>query len=256
MSARCALLVLPLCLCVRAQTQAPVAKPEPDVLIFTNGEKLVGHLVNAHGGTVTFKSESLGEVSVDWKKIQELHSAQTFVVLNKTIKLNRKSDTSKVPQGTVAMADQKLTVTPATGTPETIPLADTAHLIDRPAFEQVVLHSPGFFDAWKGAVTAGASLVEATQTSRAFTGGLNLVRAIPTENWMAARDRTAFNLSVSDGVVTQPGNPTIKTEIVHADLERDEYFPASNFFGCGRAAFDHNYSQGLDLQQNFGGGLG
>ncbi len=256
MSARYALLILSFCLGLRAQTPAAAPKPEPDVLIFTNGEKLVGHLVKAHGSTVTFKSDSLGEVNVDWKKIQELHSSQAFVALNKTIKLNRKSDTTKLPEGTVSMADQKLTLTPPSGTPETIPVADTAHLVDRPDFEKVVLHDPGFFEAWNGAVTAGASLVEATQTSRTFTGALNLVRAIPTENWVDARNRTSLNFTASDGVVTQPGNPTIKTEIVHADLERDEYISASHIFGFGRAAFDHNYSQGLDLQQNYGGGLG
>jgi len=253
MAARYALLLLPFCFGLWAQTPA---KPEPDVLIFANGEKLVGHLVKAHGATVTFKSDSLGEVTVDWKKVQELHSSQPFVALRKSIKLNRKSDLTKVPQGKVSMEAQNLTVTPATGQPETIPVSETAHLIDQPAFERVVLHSPGFFEAWKGAVTAGASLVEATQQSRTFTGVLNFVRATPTENWLDARDRTTFNLSVSDGVLKQPGTPDVKTEIVHADLERDQYFPASNFFAFGRAAFDHNFSQGLDLQQNYGGGLG
>ena len=229
---------------------------EPDVLIFTNGEKLVGHLEKAHGGTVTFKSDSLGEVNVDWKKVQELHSSETFVAIHKDVKLNRKSDTSKLPTGKVAVEDQKLTVTPTSGAPQTNPVADTAHLIDQPAFERVVLHSPGFFEAWNGAVTAGATLVEATQQSRTFTGGIALVRAIPTENWLAARDRTLIDFSATDGLISQPGTPSIKTDIVHGDIERDEYFSGSNVFAFGRAAFDHNFSQGLDLQQNYGGGIG
>src|SRR5580700_7883578 len=98
MSVRNASLLLLLCSGLYAQaTAAP--KPEPDILIFTNGEKLVGHLVKAHGGTVTFKSDSLGEVNVDWKKVQELHSSETFVAIHKDVKLNRKSDTSKLPTG-------------------------------------------------------------------------------------------------------------------------------------------------------------
>ncbi len=256
MSVRYGLLLLPLCLGLRAQTPAAAPKPEPDVLIFTNGEKLVGHLVSSHGGTLTFKSDSLGDVTVDWKKVQELHASETFVVIDKNVKLNRKSDTSKLPTGAVSMTDQKLTVTPAAGAPETVPVADTAHLVDQPAFERAVLHNPGFFEAWNGAVTAGATLVEATQQSRMFTGAFNLVRAIPTENWITARNRTLIDFSASDGLLKQPGSDSIKTNIIHGDIERDEYFSSKNVFAFGRAVFDHNFSQGLDLQQNYGGGIG
>ncbi len=55
--------------------------------------------------------------------------------------------------------------------------------------------------------------------------------------------------------MTQPGTPSIKTAIFHGDAERDEYFrPRLYFFGQG--AFDHNFSQGLDLQQTYSGGMG
>ena len=52
-------------------------------------------------------------------------------------------------------------------------------------------------------------------------------------------------------------NPPAVTEtsILHADAERDESFSA-RFFALGQTAFDHNYSQGLDLQQIYGGGIG
>lgn len=251
MSVRHALLLVPIAVVLRAQTPAA-----PDVLIFTNGEKLVGHLVKAHGGSVTFKSDSIGEVTVDWKKVQELQTAEPFVAVGKDVKLDRKSDISKLPTGKVSMTDQKLTVTPATGTAQTVPVADTAHLVDQPGFEKAVRHNPGFFEDWTGAVTAGATIVAATQQSRTFTGAFNLVRAIPTENWIAARNRTLVDFSASDGLLKQPGSPSIKTDIIHADIERDEYISEKNVFAFGRAAFDHNFSQGLDLQQNYGGGIG
>src|SRR5579863_4492971 len=71
--------------CLSAQTPAP----PPDTLVFTNGEKLIGHLVRSNGATVTFKSDSLGEVNVDWSKIQELHTSKKFVVVGKDVKLGR-----------------------------------------------------------------------------------------------------------------------------------------------------------------------
>jgi hypothetical protein len=47
----------------------------------------------------------------------------------------------------------------------------------------------------------------------------------------------------------------VKTDIYHLDAERDEYF-TSRLFGFGQAAYDHNFSQGLDLEQSYGGGIG
>jgi hypothetical protein len=47
----------------------------------------------------------------------------------------------------------------------------------------------------------------------------------------------------------------VKTDIYHAGVERDEYLSAA-LFGFAQAAFDHNFSQGLDLEQTFGGGIG
>jgi len=229
----------------------PVAKPAPDVLIFVNGEKLVGKLVRSTGSTVTFHSDSLGDVKADWSKIQELHSAQKFVAVVKGVQLNRHSDLSKLPQGAVALADKTLTV----GS-QAVPVADAAHLIDQPAFERAVLHSPSFFQAWTGSVTAGASLVEATQKSESFTGGIGLLRVTPAADWLDARDRTTLDFSASDGSVSQPGSPTLKTAIFHGDLERDQYLPRSHAYFFAQTAFDHNFSQGLDLQQMYGGGFG
>ncbi|HMD71688.1 MAG TPA: DUF481 domain-containing protein [Bryobacteraceae bacterium] len=227
------------------------AKPEPDVLIFSNGEKLVGKLVRSSGSTVIFHSDSLGDVKADWSKIQEMHAAQKFVVVAKGVELNRHSDLSKLPQGPVALADKTLTVGG-----QTVPVADAAHLIDQPSFEKAVLHSPGFFEAWTGSLTAGASLVEATQKSQSFTGGIGLQRATPPADWLDPRDRTTLDFSASDGSVSQPSSPTLKTSIFHGDLERDEYLPRSHAYFFAQAAFDHNYSQGLDLQQMYGGGFG
>jgi hypothetical protein len=55
--------------------------------------------------------------------------------------------------------------------------------------------------------------------------------------------------------VTQPGTPEVKTSIYHAAAERDEYF-TTQVYALGSASFDHNFSQGLDLQQVYGGGIG
>jgi hypothetical protein len=128
-------------------------------------------------------------------------------------------------------------------------------MLPAPDFEKAMTRNAGFFDDWGGAVTAGASVVHATQDASTFTGGIALVRAEPTESWLPPSTRTLLNFSVAYGKVTQPGSADIKTDIFHAGLEEDKYF-SPRVFGYGQAVFDHNYAQGLDLQQMYGGGLG
>lgn len=235
----------------------PAEKPQPDVLILKDDEKLIGHLVRANGSSVVFKSDLLGEITTDWSKIKELHAAGRYAVVGKNVKLGRHPDTSGVAKGSLDMAGQTIAVHSQPGAaPATIPVADAQHVIDDATFQKDVEHHPGPLQDWSGAITAGASLVQATQQSRAFTGAIHLVRAIPTETWLEPRERTSLDFSASDSLISQPNVPTIKTQILHGDAERDEYFSASRVFAFGQAVFDHNYSQGLDLQQNYGGGFG
>jgi hypothetical protein len=233
-----------------AQTPAP--KPEPDVLIFTNGDKLVGHFLGSTGGTITFKSDMLGDVHVDWSKVKELRTSTKFAVIRKGVKVRHK-DESGVPQGPVAVADQKIEV--AATPPQSVPVGDAAYVVDQAAFNKAVMQTPGFFKSWTGTVTAGASLVEATQDSRTFTGAINLVRAVPSEQWLNPSSRTTLNFTASYGTISQPSTATIKTSIFHGDAEQDKYF-SPRVFAFAQAAFDHNFSQGLDLQQTYGGGIG
>lgn len=234
---------------------AQPAKPEPDTLELVDGERLLGHFEQSNGSSVRFKSDVLGELTIDWSKIKELHTSQKFAVLPKNLKLKRNANVSNIPEGSIAEAGQKITVTPSTGPPQTVSVADTGNVIDQTTFENAVQHNPRFISDWGGSVTAGASLVQATQESRSLTTAISLIRTVPDEDWLQRRNRTQADFSFSYGTVEQPATPTVKTDIYHGDIQRDEYLSAS-VFGFGQAAFDHNFSQGLDLQQTYGGGIG
>src|ERR1022692_2973040 len=126
-------------------SQAPggAAKPQPDVLIFTDGEKLIGQLKSAKGDSVVFKSDMAGEVTVAWSKIQELHTSRPFAVIGKNAKLRRHMDVSQVPQGNVAMTDQKIAVQAAAGAPRTVPVADAGFVVGQPEFEKAMNREAG-----------------------------------------------------------------------------------------------------------------
>lgn len=234
----------------------PSAGSNPDVLLFTDGERLTGHFVRATGSTLTFHSDALGDVTVDWKKVKELTSTAKVAVIPKGVRIHKPADAASIPQGTLTVQDQQVQLgapaPPVAAAP--IPLSGTNAIIDEAGFEKALKHV-SFLQDWKGTVTIGVAVVNATQDSESFTGAINLVRAVPTENWLEPRNKTILDLSDSYGEVTQPATPTIKTSIFHGDAERDEYF-SPRLFAFAQGAFDHNYSQGLDLQQTYSGGIG
>lgn len=236
-----------------AQTKAPTTQPGTDVLLFTDGERLTGHFVKSAGKTVTFKSDALGNLTVEWSKVKELQTDLKVAVIPKGVRLRRREAARDIPQGTLTVEDQQVHLTPPPAKP--IAVADTGAIVDQAAFEKALTQRPGFFADWKGSFTVGASIVNATQESESFNGALNLVRAIPAEEWLEPRNRTILNLSESYGEVSQKGTPSVITSIFNGDAERDQYF-SPRLYVFGQGAFDHNYSQGLQLQQTYSGGVG
>lgn len=229
-------------------------KPSPDVLLFKNGEKLVGQLESATGSTVTFKSEMAGLVTVEWSKVQELETSDTFAVVPKGVALRRANESSSVPRGALTVRNDQLEIAGKEGTPQRMPVADVSNVVNAAAFDKA-FRRQSFFSDWKGGATLGISLTEATQKNQTVSSALNLVRSIPAENWLDLRSRTTVEFAQAYGKLTQPNVPSVKTDLIHAGVEQDWYLNP-RVFAFARAVFDHSFSQGLDLQQRYGGGLG
>ena len=233
----------------------------PDTLLLADGNTLHGKLVKEIGGTVTFHTDSLGDLDVPWAKVKELHTGENFAVLNKNLKTRSKAAVDKLPKGRLDATSESVTLE---GAAQPIPAKDAQVIVDQATLDKELNHEPGFLQGWNGAVTAGATLVRATQNQSSFSASLGLVRTVPTVSWLDTRNRTSADFNSSFGRITQPayrvGGVTIpaattKSSILHFDAERDEYL-SSRIFALGQAAFDHNYSQDLNLQQIYGGGLG
>jgi hypothetical protein len=232
------------------------AQSAPDVIVFTNGDQLTGKLSNEVNGKVTFHSDLAGDVTVTWDKIKSIKTSQQFAVVQQDQHVNRKTAKAEIAQGNVAVQDDQVKVTPAGGgAGKDIAVKNAQFMVDQATYDKEVLHSPGFFYGWTGGVTAGASTIEATQNSRNFTGSAALVRTIPTPSWLDPRTRTTVDFNAAYGSVSQPGTTGTKTNIIGADAEQDWYF-SPRFYFLVDAAFTHDYSQGLSLQQTYGGGLG
>lgn len=273
----CAFFLTIICLAIfqpgasHAHAQGPAAAATPDVLVLSNGDTLHGKLVNEAGGKVTFHTDPLGDVSIEWSKIKELHTSGNFVVLDKNLKPQGKKSAAQIPSGALEVANKTITVHPETGTsPAPTPVENAVYIMDKGVLDKQLFHHPGIMTGWNGAATAGAAIVAATENQYTFSGGVGLVRVVPTVSWLTPRNRTAIDFTGSFGKITQPSYtvpatgttppifvPSIvtKSALYHADAERDEYFSA-RMFALVQTAFDHNFAQDLDLQQIYGGGIG
>lgn len=235
-------------------------KAPPDLLIFTNGDQLTGKLERATDGNVVFKSDMAGELTIPLDKVKELRSGSEFVALRK----GKPGQYPATAAGTVAFAKNQVEIKPKNAPVETLPTASLAYLVDVPTYAKAIDHHAGFFEGWTGSATAGLTLVRSTQKSTTFTAAANFVRVIPIVSYLPSRNRTTVNITETYGseyapVIPQTVPPTAPavtlTSIFHADGERDHYI-SPRVFLLGDLSYDHNYSQGLQLQQVYGLGGG
>ncbi len=260
--ARVAALLFALAVTAQAQDKDKdkTPKPAPDVIVFTNGDQLTGVLERGVGNSIVFKSDMAGEITVPLDKIRELHSSGSFAVLRKDVPPSR----ANVTPGTLIYADKSLTIAAPTAAPETVPADKIGYIIDQPTYDRELEKKPGPLYGWNGTVNGGATIVRSTDNGSTYTAGIALVRAIPAVPFLPARNRTTFNLQETYGKLDSPVIPQTTppspdavaiTSIFHSDVERDQYF-SPRVFALGQASFDHNYAQGLSLQQVYGLGIG
>ncbi len=238
----------------------PAATPKTDILIFANGDRLTGKLLSVTAGDVIFNSDMAGKLTISIDKIKELRSGAEFALLRKGVPIGR----APAPEGSVEVVDGNLTLTPVPGqAPVVVPATQVNYLIDRASFDQQMSRKASFLSGWGGTLTGGANIERSTTTGTTFNAGLSLVRAIPTVDWMPPRNRTSVDVNESYGKLSTPIIPptspatssVVVTSIFHADAERDQYF-SPRLYVLADVSFDHNFGQGLQLQQVYGAGIG
>jgi hypothetical protein len=244
-----------------AFAQAAAAKPGVDVLTFTNGDQLTGTLMSESSGSVVFHSDMSGDIKVEWNKIKALHTGGKYAVISPGQKLKVGRPAPQVPVGTLSVSNDEVSVSGAGGEVKNIPTKQAAYLVNGDDFQKAITREPSLLHGWVGGVTLGATLVESTQTSETFTGAINLVRTQPSVDWLQPRNKTIFDTTATYGLLSEPfiagvqAASSAKTNILHGDIERDEYF-TPRFYYLVDASADHNIGSGLRVQQTYGGGAG
>jgi hypothetical protein len=257
----------------------PATKKKPEIkeeLTLKNGDRLTGELLTSTGTEIKFKTELAGEVTVKWEDVKELKSKRDFAVVPKDSE--DAIDSAKVPQGAIKIGEKGIVVSPVSTTkPETsaapaepeakpgatkaaaaekeIPTSKIAAVVDDATYQKEINKKIGFRSGWDGHITTGTSMIYSTQNSSLYQVDTALKRSIPTVSWLDPKLRTTVDFTLSAGKTTQPGTETTITNIFHVGGERDEYFKPRGYY-LQVFSEDHNYSQGLVLQQKYGGGIG
>ena len=255
------LLLLAVCAVTSPRAVSQKAKSS-DELTFANGDHLTGTLERATGKDVVFKSDMAGELTVPIGKIKELRTAGKFVVLTKGEKNVR---TEPPVAGTLLVKDGSIELLNGGGeVARTVPPARESYILDAAAFDQQIAHTANLLEGWSGTITAGATLLRSSTNSSIFNAAASFTREIPTVPYLPPRNRTVVAVTESYGNSTSVDTPatapltysTTKTSIFEASAERDEYLSGKQSYFLGSVDFQHNFSQGLTLQQIYGLGFG
>ncbi len=258
---------------IHAQTAgASPGTAKPDTITFSNGDLLTGKLVKVVGGVVTFHSDIVGDVTVPLAKVKALHAAEAFAVVQKDQHVTIRTAIREIPVGAIALENGKVQVgiEGSDSSARPVPAKNADYMVDAAGFHRELHGDSDVLYGWNGTVTLGASLVTGTNSAQTYTGAVSLVRAIPTVLWLPSYSKTTFNLSTTYGLakdeeVISHGNvfqaaSVSKTDIKHGDAEYDKYLGSQlygrHLFALVNASADHNYGNGVELQQAYGAGLG
>jgi hypothetical protein len=241
------------------------AKAGTDSITLINGDQLTGKLGKVVYGTVSFHNDVLGDLSIPLTKIKAMHTAEAFAAGAKNQHLTKKNVAVKIPVGEIALEDDTLKVMLPKGEVRSFPARDIGFLLEEQAFQRELHNESDFFYGWYGTATLGATVVKATNSAQTYTGTVALVRAIPTIAGLPAGSKTILNLSGTYGLAKDPlivsgddvfqTESVTKTDILHGDLEYDKFFTPM-VFGLVNGSADHNFGNGLELQQSYGAGIG
>jgi hypothetical protein len=226
-----------------------------DVILFNNGDRLSGKLVEAAHDGVTFAGTATGTVSLPWNTIQRINLNQSSLAV--TSKLN--STSSEPNQFTAKLdaievhANNLALIQSGAGPALTVPIVDFIS-ISPPSPSSTPPAS--IVKGWRGSLQLQDSLTGATQKKYDLAGSLHVGRS--TKSRDAFRHQvTSINLQEDFGEASKPNASPVRTALYEGILEHEVYLNdkgSAYLFGLGD--FYHNLSLGMNFQQSYGLGVG
>jgi hypothetical protein len=217
-----------------------------DIVRFKNGDQLTGEWQRVNGGTLVFRSENVGEVSVPISKIKSMDSKRDSAILLKSGDAFR-GMLSLLESGAWELRGED------GGVRHVAPNSVTA-IYPLQTYYAKAGETRRPWQNWKGVGSVGYSLVRGDRDAGTLSIGVNAVRREPDLPGYKERFRTNYLLNVLFAS-TQTGAVRTSANSVATSLRQDFLFTSNNFaFLLGQ--FEHIQTQSIDLRQTYGGGVG
>lgn len=224
-----------------------------DTVTLANGDRLTGTIVKSDGKQLTLKTDYAGctntpatgcLVTLQWPSVRQITSSGPLYVV---------TPQGTTVGGTVTTEGNDLVVTPASGAPQRIPLANATALRsqdEQTAYEKS-LH-PGILESWQTVSSLGFALARGNSRTTNLAIGFNATRATLHDKVAAYMN----SIYASSGLVVAPGVTAGVTanDIRGGAMYQHDVFDRAFVYGSGD--FEHNALQFLDLRSIWGAGAG
>ena len=222
-----------------------------DTITLDNGDRLTGTIVKSDGkelvlmadkaGSITDKA---GPITVQWSAVRQITSmAPLYVVTSQGTTVT----------GAVTTEGTDFLVTPLSGAPQRIPLANVTTLrsqSEETAYERS-LH-PSVLESWQINSSLGFALARGNSHTTNLAIGFNAVRGTMNDKLTAYMD----SIYASSGLVVAPG---VTAGVTANDIRGGAMYQhdlRGRAFAYGGADFEYNELQFLNLRSIWGGGAG
>lgn len=242
--AQCLFLLIPMALALTARA---------DTVTLANGDHLTGTIVKSDGKQLTLKTDYAGcadnpaagcVITLQWPAIRQITSTGPLYVV---------TPQGATVGGAVTTEGTDLVVTPSTGAPQRVPLAN-ATTLRSPAEETTYERSlhPGLLESWQTNSSLGFALARGNSRTTNLAVGFNATRATLHDKVTAYMN----SIYASSGLVVAPG---VTAGVTANDIRGGAMYQHDIFnraFAYGSGDFEHNALQFLDLRSIWGAGAG
>ncbi len=217
-----------------------VANLFADQITLKNGDRVTGTIVKSDGKKLTVKTESMGEVNIDWSAVETVSSSERLHIGLKN---------GQQLEGPIATVDGNVQVQTPSG-PVTAPRQDVTSM--RNSAEQALyeksLH-PGLLESWTGGANIGFALTRGNSQTKNLALSFTAARATSHDK-LGLYANSVYATNDAPGAV-----PPTTANAVLAGIRYDRDF-TKRLFGFVGADFATDALQSLDLRTVLGGGLG
>jgi hypothetical protein len=246
----------------------PDAKPE-DTVVFSNGDRLSGHLKEATRDVVTFTGLVTGDVPLKWRDIKELDLTSSEVSITNSQNPKGFSASGPVIQAT----ETDLCVRVKAKYLQTFPISQLISVsVIRPVGAPLVAipsaRTP-YFKATGGTVKVSPeSIIRATQKQIQLAGALDVGLVTSSEEAFKHQETNiALEANYTDS--RKPGGSAVVTELYSGTFQQNFYLTETQHscehcsdltsdgpYVYGITNLYHNLSLGMNLAQSYGAGIG